>query len=229
MRIPTLGERHILKPFQYWSVEDFHQIRIHLRRLKVVIWLLEKSNEGSIEKELSGLKVEVDDLIKYCGNIRDLDIVLEFLTSKKEIAKSVQKGIIASRKKYLLGLQKKWPLNRRKKLLRQIKTTYSQPKQKVLLPLEYILKQRNKKKRKLFKEMPRTKSQWHKFRRTLRRITYLDELLGREHPKRILLQKRLGQIHDLEIIKSYLGTTSKLVLKEKRKIRKIKKIFSEMS
>lgn len=219
----------LFEPIRTWSVEDRHQIRIYLRKLRLFIWLADKTELNPSEsKRIQTLDKLSKDFLNSCGNIRDIDVLFELLNFYKIADPTVYKKLITRRALKIKFLNKQWPIKKRKILVNKINqfNTFIDSNNVISKKLLKITSDRLY--RKLIVKKPQTKIEWHQFRRKLRRFTNLLDLQSKDKGKLIKLQKTLGALHDLENLKNYIKFDNYLKQHNKYLVKQANKYFFKL-
>jgi CHAD domain-containing protein len=212
MKILAMPKLDILQPVRFWGVEDRHQLRVFLRRLRIQVKLLKKSkcirgkkNKFFRKLRLSELEIESKDLLEDCGRIRDIDVLLKtisYSSIKNEILKeNLRKQRVAN----IANLNQKWTLSKRRKLVRNSKHLLTFLEKKRPIKKKTVSKKGKQIISKLVNKDPVSKFEWHDFRRKLRRANYLLDLSGERNKNLEGFQKFLGMVHDLENLQKVMN------------------------
>lgn len=183
--------------------EAVHKLRVCLRRQRACLWILRHSSFKLTDKKLNG---DLRKLGRKLGKVRELDVV------------------IADSNKY--GLNAHSLLKRRKAAyssVRPLLTARLRKKRQasigaVLKCLEgdgaldtgaamMLLKKRIDvwSHRRI-----RDENEIHELRITLKKVRYVLEALGRPVGPLRQIQDVLGRVHDLDVLKDYLGTNQRM-------------------
>jgi CHAD domain-containing protein len=189
----------LLRPVYSWSIEDRHEIRIFLRKLRLFIWLFNKTKlQLSESKKINRLDTLSKDLLNCCGKIRDLDVLLALLSFYKIENPTVHKSLKTRRILEIKNFSKKWPLKKRTILSKDIQWFYIFIEKKNIISKKLLKNTTHRLFNNLKSSDPQTKKEWHSFRRKLRRLTNLIKLREKKNKRLIQFQKILGSLHDIE-------------------------------
>lgn len=183
-----------------WTMEDRHVLRLFLRRFRVRLWLVMKLTKIKEERrEARVLHKRTGQLMRDCGQIRDLDVQKSLLGKtrrlQKRVAKNFDRKVIAQSQ----NLSRQWPLKRRRAMFNRLQQFNAKVRIRTHFPRSEIQEIVGNLVDKMQNYPTANKKQWHALRRLVRRINYLNELSHQENRSLIGFQKKLGAWHDLEI------------------------------
>lgn len=224
-----IPKKIILKPVLSWSVDDRHDLRVFLRRFRVRLRFAQKlKKEPRVAAKFVELQSLTKDLLNSCGRVRDLDVARKNLHAKAWLTRSLQQDfskrqICANRK-----LGHHWPIAKRRKVLEDICWFMTYSRLRGLMTEKKVTRAVHKLVDRVQKSHPKSKSQWHKLRRLVRRANYLNEILGRRDEALVQFQKTLGDWHDLELYPPHIGHKKKIAIINKKLQDKNKKALKRL-
>lgn len=195
----------ILKPIQSWTVEDRHQLRVYLRKLRIQMRLLRKTKKRKCAENLKLAKLDKlsKDFLDTCGLVRDIDVLIETMHYSGVHNTALKKILQANRADCLNNLKRKWSIKKRRQLIVQSKRFVDYLQKKKPIKKKLVRKNGKKLMEGLIHQDPESKIDWHVFRRKLRRANYLLDLAGERNINLAKFQKFLGIIHDFENLKKF--------------------------
>lgn len=194
--------------FSYYSVDERHQVRVWLRHFRLSCRLLRHSKIG--ERRLGETRLiekMAKELLSDYGVLRDLDICMETLQKINPDNHRARNRIMQELKRALVRFRRQWPLTRRRWIMDEINKYLDRNFNGVVIEKKMLKKEFKNRIVQLTKHKPRSKPQWHRFRRTLRRASFLLEMLDKKNRFITQFQKRLGRLHDLEVLGRKIGHT----------------------
>jgi CHAD domain-containing protein len=195
----------IFKSVESWTVEDRHQLRVFLRRLRTQMRLLRKEKKSRVAENLK--LSELDKLSKKfldtCGQVRDIDVLIETMHYCGLQNRPLKKILQANRTEGLNNLKQKWSIKKRRELIARSREFIDYLQKKKPIKKKLVLRTGNKLMEVLVHKDPESKIDWHEFRRKLRRANYLLDLAGERNINLVKFQKFLGIVHDLENLKKF--------------------------
>lgn len=195
----------ILKPVHSWTVEDRHQLRVFLRKLRIQMRLLRKIKKRKCAENLKLAKLDKvsKEFLDACGQVRDIDVLIETMRNSGVQNAPLKKILLANRAEGLNNLKQKWSIKKRRQLIVRSRQLIDYLQKKKPIKKKIVRKNGKKLMEGLIHQDPESKIDWHEFRRKLRRANYLLDLAGEKNINLVKFQKFLGVIHDLENLKKF--------------------------
>jgi CHAD domain-containing protein len=178
---------------------------------------------------LKDLDHRTKELLDDCGEVRDIDVALENLNF--QTLKNAKWRLVFQKKQRLAvrSLQCNWPRGKCKGLELALERFLTHRLAVKVLDKQFLGQQLVFLFNKKLKSRPRSKKQWHKFRRHLRRANYLMALLDRKAHFTSKFQKLLGQLHDLETLNKLADTKVVTIEQVSHLRRKAKTYYAKLA
>lgn len=198
--------------------EDIHQLRIHIRKLRAILWLTKHSK---MPLKFKSLSTQLRNLGHVLGTVRELDVAAKdskifhlksnhIAQKQKRVRKRLHNDFGEKQRKILFA-----QLNKAIRRISKIKYADLTP---ALRHLESKIKAEKSKRLK-------TDRDYHKLRITVKKTRYILEALHRPTTPLRRLQKTLGKAHDLKVLGNLSGQSPKLEHAKSKIYRKAEKII----
>lgn len=191
--------RYSKKVHKNLDKESVHQLRLHIRRIRLLLWLIKNSTSKISVKRLDH---KLDKLGEKVGKVRELQVAID--DAKNYGIKT------AELKKRKRKPQKKLANELQKKEIKKLEDGVSSVMQK-------FSKQKNFSYSEALKKLSKRTSDWsgplnggteelHQLRKDLKKVHYLLTAFEKKHGELELLLDSLGRVHDLEMLEELTGT-----------------------
>jgi CHAD domain-containing protein len=205
-------ETHLQRPPSRWRQEDLHQIRIDARIILAFHQIIKKPKRDN--ESLKAFKMILRQLLKDTGQVRDLDVAIK-LSTQFLVPRQARLSQKNKRSRMFEVMKKNWARERRHDLLQHLAPYTETPVR--------VSRRKYQKRLQFFRKNLKTQShlqtgkkqQLHQARKFFRKLRYLLMIQDIQLPGLVFIQNKLGTIHDLENLQSFIGNNG-LIQKEIR-------------
>jgi CHAD domain-containing protein len=190
-----------------------HQLRVSVRRLRSILWLLRKDESFSpaLDRSLRALG-------KALGSQRELDVAIQDAAKLHLSAPKLHR----SQSSHQRSVRNR--LRNRNDLLAKLAVFSRRLKQRQEVKAKAQLSALLATARKWRSKKLRGSAQLHRFRIKTKRLRYVLEAFGQNTKPLRELQDNLGRAHDLEVLGTLVGKKKVIVKKEKKNERRAKRL-----
>lgn len=180
------------------TAERVHDLRVTIRRLRVVVWLARLDKSMPRFRNLSG---ELRNLGKVLGNLRQLDVAIEDAKSYRLSISGLKVRRKKARDTVAMALTTKLSDFLEKQLKRLIRLLCERGGVMIRKAASDLLERA----RALKGRVPGVKKEFHRFRIFIKKVRYTIEAFGYPPGPVKALHDRLGKAHDLEVLQHLIG------------------------
>lgn len=196
------------------SRKKVHELRITIRRLRVLLWL---SNHSLLIRPFEKLSSSLHELGQTLGYQRELEVSIKEAKRHHLPTKKLKTQLLATQKKTL----KKMTLKKQDKIHKQILKVGKKLKKDSNPNLDVAILKLRKRLTIVTQKTTFTEKELHRLRIFVKKIRYIFEVLGKPTQPLQSLQYFLGQIHDLEVLQSLSKQNKSLrreILQKQKKV-----------